>query len=255
MRPLTALELLDYTEERPRTCGSAFCDVWMISAAVDTQGLGLLQSVLSAEERARAGRFRFEEDRVRFIAARGGLRRILASYGSLSPSRLEFQAGRYGKPALLNPSAALEFNVSHSGDYALIVVTAGAACGVDIECSKAHTDQAAIAANFFSAREVEWLSHNEPRFLRLWTAKEAVVKAVGGGLSIPLCDFDVSAVLEGKTSSIALASHGIQPQTLWLRELPVVPGYAAAVATVQHPRVFRVIPERQGTADSSDTSL
>jgi 4'-phosphopantetheinyl transferase len=244
MRPLTTLELLDYTAKHQRTCSSDFCDVWVISARVDTPGLELLECVLSEEERARAGRFRFEADRARFIAGRGALRRILACYRSLAPDRLEFQTGPYGKPALVGAFASLEFNVSHSGDYVLIAVTSGTACGVDIECARTGTDHATIAAHFFSAREVEWLYHNESGFLRLWTVKEAIIKAVGGGLSIPLCDFDVTGVLERKVSSVALASRGIQQQTLWLHELPFMEGYAAAVATVEHPRLLRVLPER-----------
>jgi 4'-phosphopantetheinyl transferase len=200
-----------------------------------------LGSLLSADEHARADRFRFEEDRVRFMTARGGLRRILSSYCSIPPNHIVFYSGSHGKPALRASSSALEFNVSHSGDYALIAVTSGVACGVDIECGRTNINEVAVAADFFCPREVEWLSHSEADFLRLWTVKEASMKAVGGGLSISLCDFDVTDVVEGKSSSITLSPPGLGPQTLWLSELRLVPKYSAAVATVGERRVIRTI--------------
>jgi 4'-phosphopantetheinyl transferase len=240
MQPLTPRQVLEYTEGSRRSCGSAYCDVWLVSAVVDVPGREALENLLSDDERACANGYRFEEDRARFVAARGGLRQILSSYSSIAPERIEFQTGSYGKPALLVPSAALEFNVSHSGDYALIAITSGVPCGVDIEGGKANLDEAAIAVDFFCPREVEWLSHNDGGFLRLWTAKEAVVKAVGGGLSVPLRSFDVTSALEGESSSIALATFGIEHQTLWLSELRLVPNYAAAVVTLGERRVVRV---------------
>lgn len=243
MQPLTPTQLLDCTEGRPRFCESGYCDVWLISASVDTSGREILGSLLSADERARANRFRFEEDRARLIVARGGLRRILSSYCSVPPHSIEFQTGSHGKPALLKPSVELEFNISHSGDYVIIAVTSGVACGVDIEWRRASTEEAAIAASFFCDREVEWLSRIEAGFLRLWTAKEAVIKAVGRGLSIPLCEFDLTDVVEGKTSRITLSTPGTKPQTLWLKELSLVPNYVAAIATIEEERIIRMVPD------------
>jgi 4'-phosphopantetheinyl transferase len=246
MQLLTPRQVLDYTEGRPRSCEPGYCDLWLVSARVDIPEREILESLLSTDERARAGRFRFEEDRVRSIVARGGLRRILSSYCCAPPHGMEFHAGSHGKPVLLKPSAALEFNVSHSGDCVLIAVTSGVPCGVDIEHGWANTAELSIAENFFCPREVEWLSRTERGFLRLWATKEAVIKAVGRGLSIPLSDVDVTDVVEGKTSSITLRTPGMEPQTLWLNELSIVPNYAAAVATVEEKRMVRLLPDQGG---------
>ena len=246
MQPLTPKQLLDYTEERPRSCEPGCCDLWLVSARVDIPEREVLERLLSADERARAGRFRFEEDRVRSIVARGGLRRILSSYCCVPPRRMEFQTGSYGKPALLKPSTALEFNVSHSGDCVLIGVTSGIPCGVDIERERANTAELAIAERFFCSREVQWLSRTEKGFFRLWATKEAINKAVGRGLSIPLSDVDVTDVVEGKTSSITLRTPCMGPQTLWLNELSLVPNYAAAVATVEEKCIVRLMPDQIG---------
>ena len=159
---------------------------------------------------------------------------------------MEFRTGSHGKPALLEPSAALEFNVSHSGDCVLIGVTSGVPCGVDIERVRANTAELAIAEKFFCPREVEWLSRSEKGFPRLWATKEAIIKALGHGLSISLSNVDVTDVVEGKTSSITLRTLGMEPQTLWLNELSLVPSYAAAVATVKEKRIVRLMPDQTG---------
>jgi 4'-phosphopantetheinyl transferase len=232
IQPMRPWELFNCREEWHPPRGIAHCDVWLVSAAVDAPGRESLENLLSADERARAERFHFEADRARFIAARAGLRRILAYYSSLPPELIEFQIDAYGKPLLLRPSVALEFNVSHAGDYALIAITSGLPCGVDIERCSAKLDEAAVAAKFFCPREAEWLSHAEGGFLRLWAAKEAVVKAMGGGLSIPLCNFDVVDVLEGKSSSVTVSTPSNGCQSLWVSELELAPNYSAAVAVV-----------------------
>jgi len=115
---------------------------------------------------------------------------------------------------------------------------------VDLERGRANTEEIAIAERFFCPREVEWLAHTERGFLRLWAAKEAIIKAVGRGLSIPLSDVDVTDVVEGKTSRVTLRTPAIEPQTLWLNELSFVPHYAAAVATVQEKCIIRTVPDQ-----------
>ena len=246
MRPLTPTQVLNYTESGPRSCEPRYCDLWLLSANVDIAECEILESLLSADERVRAGRFRLEEDRVRFIVARGGLRRILSCYCCAPPHRLKFQPGSHGKPALIRPSSGIEFNVSHSGEFALICVTSGVPCGVDLECGLANAEEVAVAERFFCPREVEWLAHTERGFLRLWAAKEAIIKAVGIGLSIPLSDVDVTDVVEGRTSTVTFQIPAMEPQTLWLNELSIIPNYAAAIATVREKCIIRFADSRQG---------
>jgi 4'-phosphopantetheinyl transferase len=201
-------------------------DVWLLSTQLHPAERAIYEDVLSSSERQAAQRFRFEADRERSIASRGGLRWILSGYCGVPPNELNFQVSKHGKPSLAGP-IALEFNVSHSGDYVLIGVTEGSPCGVDIERSNSRVREKDIAARFFCPREVEWLDRTDKGFLRLWTMKEAIIKAVGRGLSIPLCDVDVTDIAEGKASSMTLDT-----QELWVKELEVVEGYAAAVSMV-----------------------
>ncbi|MGB7984765.1 MAG: 4'-phosphopantetheinyl transferase superfamily protein [Terracidiphilus sp.] len=237
---------MDQTEGKQRSCEPEFCDLWLVSAKIDVPEREILECLLSADERDHSGRFRFEQDRVRSIVGRGGLRQILSSYCRVPPHAIQFHTGSHGKPALLRPFTALEFNVSHSGDCVLIAVTSGVPCGVDIESDRANTPEVWITEKFFCPREVEWVSRNEKGFLRIWVIKEAIIKATGLGLSIPLSDIDLTDLLEGKTSSVTLRTSFMKPQTLWLKEFSFLPNYAVAVATMQDKLIFRLMPEQIG---------
>jgi 4'-phosphopantetheinyl transferase len=216
-------------------------DLWLISANLTEQERQWGWSMLAPAEQERAGRFRFEADRNRFVAARSALRSILAARTGATPQSLMLRAGEHGKPAL--EDAAWEFNVSHSGACVLIGVCREVACGVDIEVSDKRRSEEDIAERFFSAREVEWMRKHPRGFFRLWTAKEAVIKAVGRGLSVPLPDVDVTDVVAGRNSSIFLETPDVVPRKIFVRELALVEGYAAAVATDGAEAALRIVTD------------
>jgi 4'-phosphopantetheinyl transferase len=218
-------------------------DVWLLSTKMTDDERESHWSTLSPDEQERAGRFLFDADRDRSIAARGGLRLILSAYSGVRPADFVFKTGSHGKPSLFGAGIPLEFNVSHSGDCVLVGVTLESPCGVDIEGSRSTHSELAIAERFFGSRELEWLKQTEGGFLRLWTAKEAIIKAVGRGLSIPLSDVDVTDVVAGRASSIALETSGIERRTIWVDELALVQGYAAAVAVDGDRHSIRLFSE------------
>lgn len=173
--------------------------------------------VLSASERAAAARFRFPRDRARATSSRTGLRWLLGGYLGLPPETLVFAVGAEGKPRLAG-AGAVSFNLSHSGIYAAAVVSRDREVGIDLERIRPDAVGRDIAARFFSSQERSWLDATPgmEAFFRLWTAKEAVLKAMGTGLSTPLN---------------ALSVRPGQDAPPWnLRELDLAPGYATAVA-------------------------
>lgn len=156
-------------------------------------------SILSADENVRARRFHFENDRIHFIRCRSALRSLLAGYLAIPSVKIRFDYLASGKPQLAaeqNPRA-LQFNVSHSANMALIAVGSDRRLGVDIEKIRSDVDTAALAERFFSLRERAGLQAL-PDHLRVsgfyacWTRKEAFLKATGDGLSFPLADFSVT---------------------------------------------------------------
>jgi 4'-phosphopantetheinyl transferase len=152
-------------------------------------------AMLDSHEHARAKRFRFTEDRRRFVVRRGRLRELLSYYLECSPLQIRFSYNSFGKPAV--DFADLRFNISHSHGIALYTIARGVEVGCDIErCDERFADER-IAERFFSPREVLALrslgrAAQIEGFFNCWTRKEAFVKARGQGLSLPLDSFEVS---------------------------------------------------------------
>jgi 4'-phosphopantetheinyl transferase len=201
-------------------------------ATAESRWLGLL----SADERDRAARFHFERDRRYYCAARGILRILLGGYVKTPPPELNFAYSEKGKPALASPcvGSRLAFNVSHSGDLALLGFTPLRHIGVDIEKIREDFDSAAIARRFFSSQEQIQLSslpsHQQHQaFFRCWTRKEAFIKAIGEGLSHPLSQFDVTLNDSG-TVSLTTRPEAAQAERWWLQSVDAGAGYAAAFA-------------------------
>jgi 4'-phosphopantetheinyl transferase len=186
--------------------------------------------LLNQFERHRAERFVFKRDRSRFIAAHAQIRRLLGGYLGVAPDLCEFEIGPNGKPALAGAST-LRFNLAHSSDRAVLAVSSGAEVGVDIESPVTLEDPAAIATEVASEEEAAALRGVPPTevpgaFLRLWTRKEATLKAFGTGLSI-----DPRAVNVGITGGTA---HARCPVSGWRAAVCSVEleGCSAAVARV-----------------------
>lgn len=153
-------------------------------------------SVLSEDEKARADKFRFRRDRLIYVLARGVLRKLLASYIGKAANQIDFEYNEQGKPSVRSASN-VKFNVSHSRDMILIGFTRKVDIGVDIEWNKRPIEIQEVAKSFFSDGEVSDLlglpeKDQLAAFYNCWTRKEAFIKAKGGGLSIPLDQFEVS---------------------------------------------------------------
>ena len=142
----------------------------------------------SADELSRAERFRYDDDRRRFLAAHHALRQVLGRARGREPSALVLEADARGKPRLLE-ARGLEFNLSHSAHECLIGISGGRPIGVDVEVVQAVVDADALARRHFTPSEFEQWERapavsRERAFLQGWTRKEACLKALGLGLSV-----------------------------------------------------------------------
>jgi 4'-phosphopantetheinyl transferase len=211
--------------------------VWRADLNVRQQLLEALEDTLEKEERDRANRFHFEKDRCHFIAARGILRVILGRYLKLKPNRLKFIYTPHGKPKLANEMAFnyLKFNLSHSHGLALYAITLSREIGIDIERCRTNLSFEKIAKRFFSPLEFKMLSALPPSeriegFFNCWTRKEAYIKAIGEGLSIPLNQFDVTLNPSDEARILRIKEDSILASYWSLYSLTPAAGYVGAVA-------------------------
>jgi len=142
---------------------------------------------LSPDEIERAGRFRFEVHRDRFIRGRGMMRVLLARRLGVDPASLVFALGEKGKPRLVG--STLGFNLSHSEGRAALAIGGLPGIGVDIECYDRRVDLDGLGRRCFRESEIEWMNRFPPEerhhaFFRIWTAKEARMKATGEGFQL-----------------------------------------------------------------------
>jgi 4'-phosphopantetheinyl transferase len=154
-----------------------------------------LLPLLSADERARLERFRFERDRLLFLVAHALLRITLSRCSDVAPEAWQFGAGSHGRPEIAAPASRMRFSLSHTQGLAACAVVLDRDIGVDVESLSRET-AVDVAERFFSPREVRELRETpiddrHGRFLEYWTMKEAYVKARGLGLSLPLDRFSV----------------------------------------------------------------
>lgn len=220
-------------------------DIWRVFLDLQPDSIHQLESTLSTEETERAARFHFDKDRTRFVVAHGYLRDILARYLSGEPHQLHFPTNEYGKPSLISDSN-LEFNLSHSGRYALIAVTHNRKVGIDVEHIRQDIDLDSLARRFFSPGEVSKFmalptEQKISAFFNCWTRKEAYIKAQGLGLSLPLDSFDVS--LAPNEPAVLHATRPLADEALrWtLLSLDVHPDYAGALAVEGGNLEFRYL--------------
>lgn len=184
-----------------------FAGVRLWRVALDDAAALAAPAWMSASEAQRAARFVFARDAQRYRAAHGVLRQLLWRHCGLAAG-VEFHLGTHGKPSL-GAGAAWQFNLSHSGDDALIAITADAAVGVDLEALRPVSDLWLLAELNFSRAELEALRQT-PRgdqaraFLTAWTRKEACLKAVGSGLSIAPASVNAGVQTQVRTITIDL---------------------------------------------------
>jgi 4'-phosphopantetheinyl transferase len=210
--------------------------VWRIPLNSLYNSLNECRAILCTDEEQRARRFRFERARKRFIATHAATRRVLAEYLECDPTRLIFEYGANGKPRIRQSDNAmdLEFNLSQSGDYALLAVASKLSLGIDVEAVTSAFATQEIANLFFSPDEVKSLlalpkEQRAEAFFCCWTRKEAYIKAKGGGLSIRLDSFSVTLHPDMRAALLRAADEPNGPNRWSIYDIQIDPNYKAAL--------------------------
>lgn len=210
-------------------------EIWFADLAAFRDALSSsADTVLAEDERDRARSMTASTARSNFVTSRMLLRWILAARRGVAPRALQLAYGDHGKPALLDGSTppSLHFNVSHGGDAWLCGLSLDRPIGVDVETRRSVPNAARLSTRVLSRTEqaaISALPEDEPRrdeaFLRGWTRKEAVLKAIGSGFATSARD--IEAGLDTAFRSVVLPKKPGWQAGVWSVELPIS-GYGAA---------------------------
>jgi 4'-phosphopantetheinyl transferase len=226
----------------PEEAGSHGIQVFLLALDRPDAELAELSALLSADEKERAGRFKVEPARRRFVASRAGLRIVLGSQlGGAAPDALRFIYAPQGKPSLRpeNGAMGLHFNLAHSQDLALIATATDRELGVDIEANRDLQEIVGGLDRYFAESERTLLAQSGPAerinlFFQLWTRKEAVLKASGEGIASGLRLPDLANTFGRSDKTFDIAHAGSH----WhLSDLRPAPGYHAALVWQIDPSI------------------
>jgi len=221
--------------------------LWAVRFEASGEHFERCRQWLEPSERERASRFHFERHARAYILGRGALRALIGAYLHLPPEAIRFRYGEKGKPALDLPAGALEFNFSNSGPFGLYAFTPGCELGVDVEELRPVPEIEDIAARFFAREEIADLMslpdfERPAAFFRCWTRKEAYIKAVGDGLSVPLDSFRVT-LLPGEPARMTHLNGSEASARAWtLDDVSPTKEHAGALAYPDRPRPLLVHP-------------
>lgn len=209
--------------------------IWRWDLDADDAQLDSDWQTLTDHERERAGKFRFERHRRRFVAGRGELRRLLGAYLGLPAHAVALDYGEQGKPFCASQPAnwTLCFNLSHSENRAALAVSNGIEIGIDVEIVRPFEDS--LPVEVFSTRErAQFIALSDARrqavFFETWARKEACLKALGTGFILPPDHFEFDLAISGDTTPCRVGGDEQEAAHWRVHALADLPDCAGAVA-------------------------
>lgn len=212
-------------------CSKAY--VYVVDTDQCNNSLATFWVCLSANEQAQAIRYHSKLLTDRYIISHGILRYILSYYIKQSPKSLEFITNKYGKPSLKGSN--IKFNMSHSHNIVCYIIAFNNKVGIDIEVNDNNLDIMELSKLVLTTKEnmlLESLEYDEQRktFYDLWTKKEALVKAIGEGLSYPINTIEALSMASGDKVTLTSINNSVS-QELYTYTLELELNYSAAIAT------------------------
>ncbi|MBD3626861.1 4'-phosphopantetheinyl transferase superfamily protein [Cyclobacterium sp.] len=163
---------------------SNFLHVWRAPVHMPRQDLDSIMALMNEEEVEKAAKFYLREDKIRYAIGRGFLRRLIGHYLNIDPKTVMFHRSKHNKPILVAHNN-FHFNISHAGDWVVFALSK-ATIGIDIEPINATFDYQEVVTQFFEPSEIDFISKSAnpyQSFFKIWTRKEAFLKALGWGLT------------------------------------------------------------------------
>jgi 4'-phosphopantetheinyl transferase len=207
--------------------------VRMISLGIG-RPLPTTSAYLSPQDQERAGRFRFPEDRARFITGRELFGQCLSHYFGHPAGPLDLSISDRGRPFLAK-DRDIQFSISHSGNWIAVALSLQTLAGVDLEQLITRSSLEDLASRIMSPLDFtsfQALPNDEKQaaFFHTWTGKEALVKAIGQGIATDLKAISIPPRRTDGATQILRISNPQEPSPWRLQGLPLPPGYLGNVA-------------------------
>jgi 4'-phosphopantetheinyl transferase len=207
---------------------------WVVDMCASESQCATLKRWLDRQEMERASRIPNLQTRRSFLVAHGVLRCLMARYLECDPGAIELATDPQGKPKLTSPEG-MQFNMSHSAEWAAFAFSSNCAVGVDLEKVRALPGLPDLIRRVLCAEEAAELmdlseSDRARGFFCCWTRKEAYSKAVGMGLLTGFDKFCVAAHPDQPARMIHIGFDAAAAAAWAIDDLPMPPGYAGAVA-------------------------
>jgi len=211
--------------------------IWFACVDCSPKEIRKFETLISTEEKARSQRFRSAQDRERYIVQHGMLRSLLCGYVGCGPRQVDIRTSVNGKPYLAGPDRdVIHFSASQSDAFAAFAFSRIGRIGVDIEKMRDIPDMIEIVERHFTPREKHAIFCGQENlrsglFYKLWTRKEAVLKAQGEGLLRPLDCVDVTTSRDAKGPLKVQVAGGLIAEDFWVMDVNGPEGFATAVAS------------------------
>lgn len=192
------------------------------------------EGYLNEEDTGQIERLKFEHLRKREIITKGLLRLLISNYLNLNPVDIEFTNNKFGKPFISNSNSGLQFNISHSDDTAVFAFSRTTEIGTDIEKVKVIEDMEGVMNLCFTEYEKRWFNagNDESKvetFYKIWTIKEAFIKAIGRGFSFDPKDIELTNEPGDHILIRNITSDEFSGKTYHVRTLDSIPGYVISL--------------------------
>ncbi|MCA9752838.1 MAG: 4'-phosphopantetheinyl transferase superfamily protein [Gemmatimonadetes bacterium] len=206
------------------------------------------EGILSAAESARAERVVDADAKARFVRSRTLVRRLLGAWLGLPAGEIALESTGEGKPRVVAPPHAIDFNLSHTGSAWALAASISFHVGVDLERIRPRRPDHDVARRIFTSAECAWLAdlpeaRRTPAFFTIWTIREAVTKLRGEGIFTLSASFEVVPQTDGR-----LEARVEPPEELVVDTIPAPVGHVGALAVSASPRAiraFRVRPDAE----------
>ena len=210
------------------------------------------RTALTETETKRAASFRFPADAARWTGFRAALRRILGESVRMAPRDVPLVLTEFGKPVLAPPFDHLHFSLSHCNDLAIVALCTDGPVGIDLEPLSRAPDLSGCEDTFCHPDEIAGLP-GEPRarcirMLEIWTAKEALLKALGTGFLHPPETIRIHMEAPPFTATCDSPLPGIEGLTIHRLHRPSLAGYCAALSIPASVSRIEIVPCEASTS-------